>query len=171
MGAVLRALSNESFGVASGDYLKPLYIETLSLVERLHRRLPDVIKAEFDRAAPGDINSVQALLLFNIGESEVPASELRARGYYLGSNVSYSLRKLADMGYISQRRSPRDARSVYVSLTEKGRNIAGVVDRLYERHIERIGDISGIGPDDFQSMHRSLKRLDRFLTDQILYRL
>jgi DNA-binding MarR family transcriptional regulator len=171
MGAVLRALSRESFDDSSTDYLKPLYIEALSLVERLHRRLLDVIKDEFDRSAPGDINSVQALLLFNIGESELPTSELRARGYYLGSNVSYSLRKLADMGYISQRRAPQDARSVYVSLTDKGRKVADVVDRLYERHIERIGDLDSIGPDDFESMHRSLKRLDRFLTDHILYRL
>ncbi len=72
--------------------LKPLYMEALTLVERLHRRLLDVIKDEFDRSSRSDVNSVQALLLFNIGDAELTAGELRTRGYYLGSNVSYNLR-------------------------------------------------------------------------------
>ena len=100
--------------------LKPLYMEALTLVERLHRRLLDVIKDEFDRAGRSDVNSVQALLLFNIGDSELTAGELRTRGYYLGSNVSYNLKKLVEMGYIHHQRSRMDRRSVRVSLTEKG---------------------------------------------------
>src|SRR6266446_5397568 len=47
--------------------VQPLYLEALTLVERLHRRLLDVIKDEFDRRGRADINSVQALLLYNIG--------------------------------------------------------------------------------------------------------
>jgi DNA-binding MarR family transcriptional regulator len=78
--------------------LKPLYMEALTLVERLHRRLLDVIKDEFDRAGRSDVNSVQALLLYNIGGAELTAGELRTRGYYLGSNVSYNLKKLVEMG-------------------------------------------------------------------------
>ena len=104
--------------------LKPLYMEALTLVERLHRRLLDVIKDEFDRAGRSDVNSVQALLLFNIGDSELTAGELRTRGYYLGSNVSYNLKKLVEMGYIHHQRSRMDRRSVRVSLTEKGQEVA-----------------------------------------------
>ncbi len=63
--------------------IQPLYLEALRLVERLHRRLLDVIKDEFDRAGRTDVNAVQALLLFNIGDSELTAGELRTRGYYL----------------------------------------------------------------------------------------
>ncbi|MGC1695692.1 MAG: MarR family transcriptional regulator, partial [Pseudolabrys sp.] len=70
------------------DHIRPLYHEALTLVERLHRRLLDVIKDEFDRRGRADINSVQALLLYNIGDKELTAGELRTRGYYLGSNVS-----------------------------------------------------------------------------------
>ena len=69
------------------DTIQPLYHEALTLVERLHRRLLDVIKDEFDRRGRSDINSVQALLLYNIGDKELTAGELRTRGYYLGSNV------------------------------------------------------------------------------------
>ncbi|MCW5714571.1 MAG: winged helix DNA-binding protein [Bauldia sp.] len=151
--------------------LKPLYMEALTLVERLHRRLLDVIKDEFDRAGRSDVNAVQALLLFNIGDSELTAGELRTRGYYLGSNVSYNLKKLVEMGYIHHQRSRMDRRSVRVSLTEKGQDVATIVNKLYERHIRSIDQIGGIGAEDFQILNRSLQRLERFWTDQILYRL
>ncbi len=151
--------------------LKPVYLEALTLVERLHRRLLDVIKDEFDRAGRSDVNSVQALLLFNIGDSELTAGELRTRGYYLGSNVSYNLKKLVEMGYIHHQRSRMDRRSVRVSLTEKGREVATIVNRLYERHIRSIDQVGGIGAEDFRVLNRSLQRLERFWTDQILYRL
>src|SRR5437667_7467059 len=144
--------------------LQPLYLEALTLVERLHRRLLDVIKDEFDRAGRADVNSVQALLLFNIGESELTAGELRTRGYYLGSNVSYNLKKLVEMGYIHHQRSRMDRRSVRVSLTEKGQEVADVVNRLYERHIRSIDQVGGIGADDFKVLNRSLQRLERFWT-------
>jgi len=68
--------------------VQPLYLEALTLVERLHRRLLDVIKDEFDRRGRADINSVQALLLYNIGDKELTAGELRTRGYYLSSVFS-----------------------------------------------------------------------------------
>jgi DNA-binding MarR family transcriptional regulator len=151
--------------------LKPLYMEALTLVERLHRRLLDVIKDEFDRAGRSDVNAVQALLLFNIGDAELTAGELRTRGYYLGSNVSYNLKKLVEMGYIHHQRSRMDRRSVRVSLTEKGSEVAEIVDQLYDRHIRSIDQVGGIGSDDFLSLNRSLQRLERFWTDQILYRL
>jgi DNA-binding MarR family transcriptional regulator len=151
--------------------LKPLYMEALTLVERLHRRLLDVIKDEFDRAGRSDVNSVQALLLFNIGESELTAGELRTRGYYLGSNVSYNLKKLVEMGYIHHQRSRVDRRSVRVSLTDKGHEVANIVNGLYNRHIGSIDQVGEIGSDDFRVLNRSLQRLERFWTDQILYRL
>jgi DNA-binding MarR family transcriptional regulator len=151
--------------------LQPLYLESLRLVERLHRRLLDVIKDEFDRAGRTDVNAVQALLLFNIGDSELTAGELRTRGYYLGSNVSYNLKKLVEMGYIHHQRSRMDRRSVRVRLTEKGQAVADIVSKLYNRHINSIETVGGINRDDFKVLNKSLQRLERFWTDQILYRL
>lgn len=151
--------------------LKPLYMEALTLVERLHRRLLDVIKDEFDRSGRSDVNSIQALLLFNIGDAELTAGELRSRGYYLGSNVSYNLKKLVEMGLIHHQRSRMDRRSVRVSLTESGQEIANIVAGVYDRHMKSIEQVGGIAIDDFQMLNRSLQRLDRFWTDQILYRL
>ena len=123
--------------------LRSLYLEALQLVERLHRRLLDVVKDEFDRNGQSDINATQALLLFNIGNSELTAGELRSRGYYLGSNVSYNLKKLVEMGFIHHQRSRVDRRSVRVSLTDKGNAIADQVASLYERHISSIEQVGG----------------------------
>lgn len=153
------------------DAVRPHYLEALRLVERLHRRMLDVIKDEFERNGRSDVNSVQALLLFNIGDSELTAGELRTRGYYLGSNVSYNLKKLVEAGYISHQRSRMDRRSVRVSLTEKGAEIANIVTELYERHTQSIQKVGGIGPGEFEGLNKSLIRLERFWTDQILYRL
>ncbi|MDH7791837.1 DNA-binding MarR family transcriptional regulator [Ochrobactrum sp. AN78] len=151
--------------------LRTLYLEALQLVERLHRRLLDVIKDEFDRNGRSDINATQALLLFNIGNSELTAGELRSRGYYLGSNVSYNLKKLVEMGFIHHERSNTDRRSVRVSLTDKGNEIADQVQALYQRHIASIEQVGGIQVEEFTAMNRSLQRLDRFWNDSIAYRL
>ncbi len=153
-----------------GD-IKALYLDSLTLVERLHRRLLDVIKDEFDRKGRSDINPVQALLLFNIGSMELTAGELRSRGYYLGSNVSYNLKKLVDQGYINHQKSRVDRRSVRVSLTDAGKEVADIVNDLYERHIASVEQVGGISSGEFFGMNKSLKRLERFWTDQILYRL
>lgn len=151
--------------------IKPVYLEALTLVERLHRRLLDVVKDEFERQGRDEVNAVQALLLYNLGDSELTAGELRTRGYYLGSNVSYNLKKLVDMGYIHHQRSRTDRRSVRVSLTEKGKEVAEIVDGLYNRHTGSLEQIGEIDVEGFQALNRSLQRLERFWTDQILYRL
>lgn len=168
--------NSDMIGVAqveapSEHEIKPVYLEALTLVERLHRRLLDVIKDEFDRQGRSDINAVQALLLYNLGDSELTAGELRTRGYYLGSNVSYNLKKLVEMGYIHHQRSRTDRRSVRVSLTEQGKDVAQTVDALYERHTKSLQQIGEIDPDSFAQLNKSLHRLERFWTDQILYRL
>jgi len=102
------------------------------MVERLHRRLLDVIKDEFDRRGRSDVNAVQALLLYNIGDKELTAGELRTRGYYLGSNVSYNVKKLVEVGFLHHSRSRIDRRSVRISLTERG--------TAFLRHAERVAD-------------------------------
>src|SRR5918911_3865733 len=150
--------------------VKPHYLEALHLVERLHRRLLDIIKDEFERRGRDDINSVQALLLYNIGDKELTASELRTRGYYLGSNVSYNVKKLVEGGYLHHARSRVDRRAVRISLTDKGRQGHEIVKGLYEKHARTIEPIGGISADEFRRLNQALVRLERFWTDQIRYR-
>ena len=153
------------------DHIRPLYLEALTLVERLHRRLLDVIKDEFDRRGRADINSVQALLLYNIGDKELTAGELRTRGYYLGSNVSYNLKKLVEMGFLDHQRSRVDRRSVRIRLTPQGQEVRKIVDSLYQKHVKTVEQVGGISGEEFATLNKSLHRLERFWTDQILYRL
>ncbi|MES2667516.1 MAG: winged helix DNA-binding protein [Pseudomonadota bacterium] len=145
------------------------YLDNLALVERLHRLLLDVIKDEFERLAILEINSVQALLLFNIGENEVTAGELKSRGYYQGSNVSYNLKKLVDLGYMHHQRSEIDRRSVRVRLTEKGRRVRGMLCDLFARHAEGMEKRQLIDANGMDEINGSLKRMERFWTEQIRY--
>ena len=141
--------------------VRPAYLEALTLVERLHRCLLDVVKDEFDRRGSTDLNAVQALLIYNIGDSELTAGELRTRGYYLGSNVSYNVKKLVEMGYLHHARSRVDRRSVRISLTEKGRELGLVDDRRWtafeikreaiEREEQRHGEEAGKQHGFFQA--------------------
>src|SRR5712691_11608293 len=158
-------------GQARFGHVQPLYLKALTLVERLHRRLLDVIKDEFDRRGRADINAVQALLLFNIGDNDLTAGELRTRGYYLGSNVSYNLKKLVEMGFLDHQRSRVDRRSVRIKLTDKGREVRTIVDALYQKHVRTVEQLGGINSEEFVTLNKALHRLERFWTDQILYRL
>lgn len=145
------------------------YLDALSLVERLHRLLLDVIKDEFERVGVLEINAVQALLLFNIGDHEVTAGELKTRGYYQGSNVSYNLKKLVDMGYMHHQRCEVDRRSVRVRLTEKGRHIRAVLATLFERHAEGLQTRGVLGLDGVDHITTALRRVERYWSDQIRY--
>lgn len=156
-------------GAANDSGFMVGYLEALSLVERLHRLLLDVIKDEFERVGVLEINAVQALLLFNIGDNEVTAGELKSRGYYQGSNVSYNLKKLVEMGFMHHQRCEIDRRSVRVRLTEKGRHIRDVVAELFARHADGLEDKGVLGPAGVSEITVSLKRMERYWTDQIRY--
>ena len=145
------------------------YLDALSLIERLHRLLLDVVKDEFERLGVLEVNAVQALLLFNIGENEVTAGELKSRGYYQGSNVSYNLKKLVDLGYIHHQRCEMDRRSVRVKLTPKGRDIKDTLSELFVKHADLLDARADLSPQHIETITKSLKSLERFWTDQIRY--
>jgi DNA-binding MarR family transcriptional regulator len=145
------------------------YLESLSLVERLHRLLLDVIKDEFERLGILEINSVQALLLFNVGDNEVTAGELKSRGYYQGSNVSYNLKKLVEAGYMHHQRCEIDRRSVRVRLTEKGREVEQIVSDLFTRHAEGLEKRAVLDRNGMEEINTALRRMERYWSDQIRY--
>ena len=154
--------------VEQEDFLAA-YLETLAMVERLHRLLLDVIKDEFERLGIIDINPVQALLLFNIGDNEVTAGELKSRGYYQGSNVSYNLKKLVDCGYMHHQKCEVDRRAVRVRLTDRGQTIRDTVATLFQRHADGIIGREVTGNIRLQDINASLRRMERYWADQIRY--
>ena len=171
-GVVLRETAGaDNRNQDKNQALKHRYLEGLNLIERLHRRLLDVIKDEFERHGEPEVNSVQALLLFNIGDCELTAGELKTRGHYQGSNVSYNLKKLVDAGYVNHERSSADRRSVRVKLTPRGQEIRVKVDVLFNRQLQSLQEVAGLSIEEFDRLNRALARLERYWTDQILYRL
>jgi DNA-binding MarR family transcriptional regulator len=157
------------FSASGANGFMTSYLEALALVERLHRLLLDVIKDEFERVGVLEINAVQALLLFNIGDHEVTAGELKSRGYYQGSNVSYNLKKLVEMGYMHHQRCEIDRRSVRVRLTPQGREIRDIVSELFLRHAEGLQNRGVLGSEGIEDITTSLRRVERYWTDQIRY--
>jgi DNA-binding MarR family transcriptional regulator len=99
----------------------------------------------------------------------VTAGELKTRGYYQGSNVSYNLKKLVEMGYMHHQRCEIDRRSVRVKLTAKGREIRETVASLFERHAEGLQSKGVLGPEGLIEITSALKRVERYWTDQIRY--
>ncbi len=150
--------------------VKTRYLQALHRMERLHRRLLDIVKEELDRSGRSEVTSVQALLLYNIGDQELSAGELRRRGYYLGSNVSYTLKKLVETGYLHCSRSSLDRRSVRIRLTERGWEVHAMIQALYDSHARSIEVIGGLALPDIDLLNRMLMRLDRFWSNQVKYR-
>src|ERR1043166_3803438 len=114
------------------------YLEVISLIERLHRHFLEVVKLELEGLGIHDINNVQGLMLFNIGEAEMTVGELTLRGCYLGSNVSYNVKKMVENGYLMQQRSVHDRRSIHVRLTEKGQTLRDRLDGMTDRHPDML---------------------------------
>ncbi len=141
--------------------MKSSYIETISLVERLHRQCLEVVKAELDRIGIRDLNSVQAHILFNISDQELTVGELTQRGYYLGSNVSYNVKNMVENGYLIQERSPHDRRSFHVRAADKGLEIYQRLDKLFEGHAERL-DAQQFTPETQEQANAMLRRLEQF---------
>ena len=133
------------------------------MIERLHRQFLDVLRSELDRLGVDDINNVQGLILFNIGSDEMTVGELTTRGYYLGTNVTYNLKKLVEYGYVEQERSPRDRRSVRVRLSDKGRALAEKLTTLFSSHARALGD-GVMSADDLEALIKNLGTLEQFWT-------
>src|SRR5580693_2053841 len=137
------------------------YLEVISLVERLHRHFLEVVKLELDGLGIHDINNVQGLMLFNIGDAEMTVGELTLRGCYLGSNVSYNVKKMVENGYLAQERSMHDRRSIRVRLTERGTGLRDRLTAMHRRHAEMLPQ-AALSAEDLQGAGATLRRLERF---------
>jgi DNA-binding MarR family transcriptional regulator len=136
------------------------YLAVISLIGRLHRQFLEIVKLELDGAEIRDINNVQAVMLFNLGDAEMTVGELTLRGCYLGSNVSYNLKKMVENGYVEQARSPHDRRSVHVRLTSKGCALRDRLVAMHRRHAELL-QCATTAPD-LEHAAATLRRLERF---------
>ncbi len=147
--------------------MKESYLVTTRLIERLHRRFLDVIKTELDRLGIQDINNVQTLILFNINEDQLTVGELTVRGYYLGSNVSYNVKKLVENGYLVQERSTHDRRQTRVRLSQKALDLTSKIDELYRRNAEELA--GSLPEEQLKNVNGVLLGLERYWSSLIKY--
>ncbi|MDR1475017.1 MAG: winged helix DNA-binding protein [Holosporales bacterium] len=141
--------------------MKNSYLEVVFLIERLHRLFLENVKAELEGSKIYDINNTQALILYNIGEERISVGELTQRGYYLGSNVSYNLRKMVINGFLVQEASLHDKRSTIVNLSEKGLKLYKFIDGVMSKHINSLSK-EGSCDKLFVDMVSHLKSLENF---------
>ncbi|MGO1117728.1 MarR family winged helix-turn-helix transcriptional regulator [Rhodovibrionaceae bacterium A322] len=146
----------------------PLYREIIRIVERMHRRLLDVVRVELMRLGVEDVSSAQMVMLLNIQGNEVSVRDLIERGYYLGSNASYNLKQLLEAGYITRSASQRDKRAARISLSEKGAELCDELRKVEEIHagliVRNEEDVA-----ELEVTFRNLRRLEMTWTDVIRY--
>ena len=145
--------------------MKQAYLQTINSLERMHRQFLEVIKNELDNTDVRDINNVQALILYNIGGDELTVGELTLRGYYLGSNVSYNVKKMTENDYLHQERSSHDRRSVRVKLTEKGLALSRALETMFERHSEEVSD--NLEAETLAQANEILRTIESFWLQQL----
>lgn len=148
--------------------LQQPYYDSILLIERLHRHFLEVLKVELDRLGVQDINNVQSLILYNIGDDELTVGELTARGYYLGSNVSYNVKKMHENGYLTQERSAHDRRSVRVKLSDKGLGLRDRIQALFARQVATL-DRAGVAAEELTRANETMRKLERFWTTSLSY--
>ncbi len=141
--------------------MSKVYYDTVQLIERMHRHFLDVLKIELEKGGVHDINNVQALILFNIGGDELTVGELTVRGYYLGSNVSYNVKKMVEAGYLKQQRSQHDRRSVRVCLSDKGKELKDRVNTIFERHTKELRMVE-LDEEKLLLINERMRLLERF---------
>ncbi len=141
--------------------MKDKYFEIVMMVERLHRLFLNVIKSELDNRKLADISNIQCLIIYNVGQNKMTVGEISNRGYYLGSNVTYNLKKLVENGYITQQQSIHDKRSSHVTLSEKGKEIFKMIENLIENHLKNLPQ-NQITEENLNDMHKTMCRLEHF---------
>ncbi|MGN6670967.1 MAG: MarR family winged helix-turn-helix transcriptional regulator [Candidatus Nucleicultricaceae bacterium] len=143
--------------------MKQVYFDSIMLIERLHRQFLEVIRVELDRIQLRDISNVQCFILYNIGKNRLSVGEVTNRGYYLGSNVTYNLKKMVENGYIDQEQSQHDKRSSHISLSKKGLDLYEHFEKILNDHAKNMKH-NGILDEDLKTLKNILQKLENFWT-------
>lgn len=141
--------------------MKEVYFDTIMQLERLHRLFFDVVKAELDRKGIKDINNMQCFILYNIGEHSMTVGEISNRGYYMGSNVTYNLKKLVEYGYVTQTQSEHDRRSSHVRLSAKGLELYRRFDAIFSAHADNMKH-NNVTDAELKEMGKTMSKLESF---------
>lgn len=80
-------------------------------------------------------------------------------------SVTVAINKLLKKGYVEKVRGEQDGRTVYVSLTRKGKKMDSVHRYFHENMVRSI--ISGMTEEEKQALYCGIQKLDAFLKRKI----
>ena len=141
--------------------MKEDYFKSVTMIERLHRLFLEAMKVELERMEVRDINNIQCLILYNIGQKQVTVGDFKNRGYYLGSNVTYNLSLTVQNKYLLQEPGAHDRRTSYVKLSEKDLKLYGKLDKLFTMHAKALAH-EGVDAAQLDELDRMLSNLEGF---------
>lgn len=142
---------------------EPTREDLLALVslDRLYRRMLEVVGQALSQAGYHDLRPAHALLLLRLGDRAMSMTELVSRGCYQGSNLTLAVQRLAAGGYLDRRRSAGDRRVARVSVTARGREVQETLEGMLQalaRRIDADGARDGVG---VTQLRRALAQLDQ----------
>tara|TARA_Y100000766_G_C18661748_1_gene485528 strand:- start:8 stop:427 length:420 start_codon:yes stop_codon:yes gene_type:complete len=120
-----------------------------------------MVRKILDAKGVRDLNAAQAVVMYHIGEEDMTVGELTNRGYYLDSNPSYNVRKMVEAVYLVQERSRHYKRLIRRRLTEKGLELRGTLQDMFNRQTMALGPDS-VTQDDLRTANGILSRLEWF---------
>ena len=144
--------------------MNDLYLNVIQLLPKIHRQFMDVVKKDLEGLKIHDINNVQSIMLFSIGDTMLSVGDLILSGVYIGSNVSYHVKRMVENGYLTQEHSRYDRRVSHVRVTDKGRKLREELTMTHQRRIDLLSDVA-LSSDELQAAMSVLRLLDRFWTD------
>ena len=138
----------------------------LGKLEKIHRLFLDSIRESAVKLVDAqDLNPGNILLLYNVGKDRVTASDIINRGHYLGTNVSYNVKKLCEHGYLVQEKAMHDGRQTILYATEKGIKVQESVQKLIASQIQHMEKDLGMDLEQFQSANKTLQNIEVFFGD------
>ncbi len=90
--------------------------------------------------------------------------DLTLRDVYIGSNVSYHIKRMVKNGYLIQERSLHDRRVSHVRASEKGGMLQEELTKAHQRRIELLSEVA-LSSEELQAAISVLRFLDRFGID------
>ncbi|MDR0640761.1 MAG: MarR family winged helix-turn-helix transcriptional regulator [Holosporales bacterium] len=129
--------------------------------EKTFRLFLEIIKQELDILGIADISGIQAFILMNINENVITVGEVLTKGYYIGSNASYNVKKMIANKYIMQTPSDYDRRASYLQLTKKGLELCSKLEAAISQHMNRFEAVA-TGKSEIERGLKFLKKVENY---------
>jgi DNA-binding MarR family transcriptional regulator len=138
------------------------YLRIFSLSENLNHTFLQSLKRNLVKNKINDINSIQCLILYNIGTKKINVSDIKNQNYYIGSNVTYNLQKMIENNYLIKEKSLLDGRNQEIKLSKKGLSLYMQLNQIFSEWNKNIKN-NGFSEKDIEEGEKALLRLKAYV--------